>query len=45
MQRLIQRLILILLTCLFIAGCAPKSTFVLLPDPNGHVGKVIVTNP
>jgi len=39
-----QRLILTLLTCLLIAGCAPKSTFVLLPDPNGQVGKIIVTN-
>lgn len=39
-----QRLILTLLTCFFIAGCAPKSTFVLLPDPNGQVGKIIVTN-
>ena len=39
-----HRLILTLLTCLFIAGCAPKSTFVLLPDPNGQVGKIIVTN-
>jgi outer membrane protein OmpA-like peptidoglycan-associated protein len=39
-----QRQILTLLTCLLIAGCVPKSTFVLLPDPNGHVGKIVVTN-
>jgi outer membrane protein OmpA-like peptidoglycan-associated protein len=39
-----QRLILALMACLFIAGCAPKSTFVLLPDPNGQLGKIIVTN-
>jgi outer membrane protein OmpA-like peptidoglycan-associated protein len=39
-----QRLILALMACLFIAGCSPKSTFVLLPDPNGRLGKIIVTN-
>ena len=39
-----QRLVLILMACSLIAGCAPKSTFVLLPDPNGQVGKIIVTN-
>jgi len=39
-----QRLMLTLVTCLLIAGCAPKSTFVLLPDPNGKVGKIIVTS-
>lgn len=39
-----QRLILILMACSLIAGCARKSTFVLLPDPNGQVGKIIVTN-
>jgi outer membrane protein OmpA-like peptidoglycan-associated protein len=39
-----QRLILTLMACSFIAGCAPKSTFVLLPDPDGQVGKIIVTN-
>lgn len=39
-----QRLILTLITCTFITGCAPKSTFVLLPDPDGHVGKIIVAN-
>lgn len=42
MQRL--RLVLILIVCSFIAGCAPKSTFVLLPDPSGQVGKITVTN-
>jgi len=39
-----QRLILILMACSLVAGCAPKSTFVLLPDPNGQIGKIIVTN-
>jgi outer membrane protein OmpA-like peptidoglycan-associated protein len=39
-----RRLILTLIACTFIAGCAPKSTFVLLPDPNGQVGKIIVTH-
>lgn len=38
------RLLLIVITCVLTAGCAPKSTFVLLPDPNGQVGKIIVTN-
>lgn len=38
------RLIVTLITCTFIAGCAPKSTFVLLPDSDGHVGKIIVAN-
>ncbi len=38
-----RRLPLTLIACSFIAGCAPKSTFVLLPDPNGQVGKIIVT--
>lgn len=39
-----HRLILILIACALTAGCAPKSTFVLLPDPHGHVGKIIITN-
>ena len=39
-----HRLILILIACTLTAGCAPKSTFVLLPDPNGQVGTIIVTN-
>lgn len=39
-----HRLILILIACTLTAGCAPKSTFVLLPDPDGHVGRIIVTN-
>lgn len=40
-----RRLILILMACSLVSGCAPRSTFVLLPDPNGQVGKIIVTNP
>lgn len=39
-----QRLILVLIACALTAGCATKSTFVLLPDPNGQVGTIIVTN-
>lgn len=39
-----QRLILILIACAFTTGCSAKSMFVLLPDPNGHMGKIIVTN-
>lgn len=38
------RLILILMTCLFMAGCAQKTTFVLLPDPGGKVGKIMISN-
>lgn len=39
-----RRLILTLMACWFIAGCAPRSTFVLLPDPDGQLGKIIVTH-
>ncbi len=42
-----QRLLLSLLICLFVAGCCPKNkkgTFVLLPDPDGKVGKISVVN-
>jgi outer membrane protein OmpA-like peptidoglycan-associated protein len=38
------RLNLILMACLFMAGCAQKTTFVLLPDPSGKVGKIIISN-
>lgn len=40
-----HRLILTLMTCLSIAGCAQKTTFVLLPDPSGNVGSITITNP
>ena len=39
-----QRLILTLMTCLFLAGCAQKATIVLLPDTSGKVGTITVTN-
>jgi outer membrane protein OmpA-like peptidoglycan-associated protein len=32
------------LILLFISGCAPKTTVVLLPDPNGQVGHITVAN-
>jgi outer membrane protein OmpA-like peptidoglycan-associated protein len=28
----------------FLAGCATRSTVVLIPDPDGNVGQVVVTN-
>lgn len=39
-----QTLIVTLLTCLILAGCAQKTTFVLLPDPSGSVGKIMITH-
>jgi outer membrane protein OmpA-like peptidoglycan-associated protein len=39
------RLFFIMLFCLFLSGCgSQRSTFVLLPDPGGKVGKISVTN-
>lgn len=35
----------LLLILFYISGCSPKSQFVLLPDPDGHVGKLEVSNP
>ena len=32
-----------LLSMLFVVGCAKKTTFVLLPDPDGTVGEISVT--
>ena len=32
-----------LLFMLFVVGCAKKTTFVLLPDPDGSVGEIAVT--
>ncbi len=29
---------------LLLAACASENTIVLVPDPNGHVGRVVVTN-
>ena len=40
-----QRLILILLACWLLAGCASKGTFVLMPDPSGKVGQITVSTP
>jgi outer membrane protein OmpA-like peptidoglycan-associated protein len=33
-----------LVACLLAAGCAPKSAVILVPDREGHVGVVAVTN-
>lgn len=42
-QRYNQGWLCILLTILFLAsGCAPKTTIVLLPDPDGKIGHVTV---
>ena len=39
------QLLSIMLFCLFASGCSTqRSTFVLLPDPGGKVGAIIVTN-
>ncbi len=32
-----------LISMLFVVGCAKKTTFVLLPDPDGRVGEIAVT--
>ena len=29
---------------LVLAGCAARSTVVLIPDPDGHVGQLVVAN-
>lgn len=40
-----RTVILACLLCLALAGCAkPKGAVLLLPDPDGHVGTVTVTN-
>lgn len=38
------RFILLLLSLVLMTGCAQRTTFVLLPDPAGTVGKITVTN-
>lgn len=35
----------VLLSLLTLVACAPKSVVVLIPDPDGSVGKVAVSNP
>ncbi len=40
-----QHLLLTIVCCLLVSSCcAQRSTFVLLPDPDGKVGKITVTN-
>ena len=34
----------LMLTVLLAAGCGSQNQFVLLPDPDGHVGKLSVSN-
>lgn len=43
MQRIINTLICFIVV-LFFGGCAAKSTVVLIPDPDGHVGQLTVAN-
>jgi outer membrane protein OmpA-like peptidoglycan-associated protein len=42
--RMIRFITFFLILILF-SGCSPKTQFVLLPDPDGHVGKIEVANP
>lgn len=39
-----KKLALIVLACLWLAGCGGKQTIVLLPDLDGHVGEVTVSS-
>ena len=43
-ERTIRFITFFLILILF-SGCSPKTQFVLLPDPDGHVGKIEVANP
>jgi outer membrane protein OmpA-like peptidoglycan-associated protein len=38
-------ILVILLALLALAACAPQNVVVLIPDPDGSVGKVVVSNP
>lgn len=38
------RLLPFIVFCMFLVGCGSKGTFVLLPDSNGSVGEIEVTN-
>ncbi len=40
----LKTILIFLLFLLVISGCARKTTVILLPDPDGRVGHVIVTN-
>jgi len=40
-----SRFITFFLILILFSGCSPKTQFVLLPDPDGHVGKIEVANP
>ena len=38
------RFLFLMIGCFALAGCGQKGTFVLLPDPDGTVGEIIVTS-
>lgn len=42
--RLIQLVLFVLFSVLLLSGCGSKNVVLLLPDPDGHVGSVVVTN-
>ena len=44
MKELMRNILLPLVFLLQIGGCSPKSTFVLLPDKDGSVGEITVSN-
>jgi outer membrane protein OmpA-like peptidoglycan-associated protein len=39
-----KRIVLLVCSCALLAGCGPKSTFVLMPNPDGSVGELTITN-
>ncbi|HSL39717.1 MAG TPA: OmpA family protein [Desulforhopalus sp.] len=39
-----RRFLFLMLGCFALAGCGQKATFVLLPDPDGTVGEIMVTS-
>lgn len=39
-----RNLLVFLFLCLLLTGCSNKTTFVLLPDPDGKVGQIDVSN-
>ncbi|BCL61560.1 hypothetical protein DGMP_22530 [Desulfomarina profundi] len=43
-NRLLKTITIFLLLLLVMSGCARKTTVILLPDPNGKVGHVVVSN-
>ncbi len=35
-----KKMLFLLLVCLALTGCSPKSTFVLMPNPDGSIGEM-----